>query len=57
MNLSPTESTSNSVCRPGAGVAQYPDIGVPAFMWRIPIMDSTNLLKLARLVMIANRVR
>jgi hypothetical protein len=27
---------------PGAGVAQYPDFGFPAFMWRIPIMDSAN---------------
>jgi hypothetical protein len=33
-NINPlsTESTSNSAFVPGAGVAHYPDIGVPAFM-------------------------
>jgi hypothetical protein len=33
INPSYTESASNSVFRPGAGVAQYPDLGFLAFIW------------------------
>jgi hypothetical protein len=33
INLSSTELASNSVFVPHAGVAQYPDIGFPAFIW------------------------
>jgi hypothetical protein len=33
INPSSTESTSDSVFRPGAGAAQYPDLGFPAFIW------------------------
>jgi len=33
INPSSTESTSNSVFKPGAGAAQHRAVGFPAFIW------------------------
>ena len=43
-----SESTSNSAFVPGAGVTQYLDVPVPAFMWRISTTDSTSRAYLSR---------
>jgi hypothetical protein len=47
INPSPAESASNSVCEPGAGAAQHRAVGFPAFIWRIPGVDSTNRVYLS----------